>query len=575
MEVKRFAWQAIGFAWPARGIISFVFGDAGESFGAVTVSGVTNKFKKLERIISISNAELLEGERWQDLNEQKEKELEDAVNDAEDLLDDCLSVVLRETVLTSRNEDIATKVCNFFLRTPSDRIVSWYQRGYAMKKMGKALDKISGIRRQCSLESDLQETLPVVREEDVIGRDFEIREIVKLVLGAPATRPEAENKLRVVPVVGVEGIGKTALALLVYNRAAVSQHFDLRMWVQISDLVYVRLFFHKKSANDDKVRGGYLRRGQLQKELWRATKGKRLFLVLDDVRDENLENWLSLRDLVKGGAKSSTVLVTTRSEKVADITSTAAQSCHLGPLNDADSWLLLKRAVIEANEQEQVVHEKQELGRQIAGKCKGVPLLIRHVGSSLARTSVDEWQSFLGEENFTKVVGEIGKVATYPSERREEVIGRDADKEAIIEQLLERKYGDMVVISICDVAGIGKTALARLIFNDFQVRDHFDLRIWVSFAGVFDLKVILENILESVTATYPVDLPLSELVLRISYEILGKRCLLILDNVWNEESENWSRLRSSLLSTNAVSRIIVTTWSEGLQIYQQAKSRMS
>lgn len=527
--------------------------------------GVTNKFEKLERIISISNAELLEGERWQGLNEQNKKKLEDAVNDSEDLLDDCLPVVLR-TVLPSRNENIAAKVCNFFSASPtsSNPFVSWCRRGYAMKKLGKALDKISGIRRQCSLESDLQETLPVVREEDVIGRDFEIREILKLVLEAPATRPEAEKILRVVPVFGVEGIGKTALALLVYNLEAVSQQFDLSVWVQISNLVYVRLFFHKNSAKDDKIRSVYLRIGQLEWELWRATKGKRFFLVLDDVRDENLENCLSLRDLVKGGAKGSTVLVTTRSEKVADITSTAAQSCHLGPLNDADSWLLLKRAVIEANEQEQVVHEKQELGRQIAGKCKGVPLLIRHVGSSMARGSVDEWQSFLDEEKFAKVAGEIGRVTSYSFERQEEVIGRDADKEAIIKQLLEcNSEDDIFFMSICGTAGLGKTALARFIFNDSQVRDHFDLRIWVSVADVFDLKVILKKILESVTTTHRGDLSIEELGWFIHRETRGARCLLILDDVWDGlEFQNWSDFRFSFPLDGRGWRCIITTRSE-------------
>ncbi|GMN67033.1 hypothetical protein TIFTF001_036095 [Ficus carica] len=412
--------------------------------------GVTNKFEKLERIISISNAELLEGERWQGLNEQNKKKLEDAVNDSEDLLDDCLPVVLR-TVLPSRNENIAAKVCNFFSASPtsSNPFVSWCRRGYAMKKLGKALDKISGIRRQCSLESDLQETLPVVREEDVIGRDFEIREILKLVLEAPATRPEAEKILRVVPVFGVEGIGKTALALLVYNLEAVSQQFDLSVWVQISNLVYV-------------------------------------------------------------------------------------------------------------------VHEKQELGRQIAGKCKGVPLLIRHVGSSMARGSVDEWQSFLDEEKFAKVAGEIGRVTSYSFERQEEVIGRDADKEAIIKQLLEcNSEDDIFFMSICGTAGLGKTALARFIFNDSQVRDHFDLRIWVSVADVFDLKVILKKILESVTTTHRGDLSIEELGWFIHRETRGARCLLILDDVWDGlEFQNWSDFRFSFPLDGRGWRCIITTRSE-------------
>ncbi|MCV5005285.1 NB-ARC domain-containing protein, partial [Escherichia coli] len=55
---------------------------------------------------------------------------------------------------------------------------------------------------------------------------------------------------------------------------------------------------------------------QLQLDLRKMLGGKRYLLVLDDVWEENRENWLKLKTLLMGGAEGSRVVVTTRSKAV-------------------------------------------------------------------------------------------------------------------------------------------------------------------------------------------------------------------------------------------------------------------
>ena len=60
----------------------------------------------------------------------------------------------------------------------------------------------------------------------------------------------------------------------------------------------------------------------LQNHLREKLNGKRYFLVLDDVWNEDIDKWLLLKNLLMGGARESRIVVTTRSIKVADIMGT-------------------------------------------------------------------------------------------------------------------------------------------------------------------------------------------------------------------------------------------------------------
>ncbi|EXB68039.1 Putative disease resistance protein RGA4 [Morus notabilis] len=76
-----------------------------------------------------------------------------------------------------------------------------------------------------------RETHSFVRQEEVIGRDEDREEIVKLLL----EQGELEENVSVIPIVGMGGLGKTTLAQTAFNEETVQQHFDLKMWVCVSD----------------------------------------------------------------------------------------------------------------------------------------------------------------------------------------------------------------------------------------------------------------------------------------------------------------------------------------------------
>ncbi|XP_037497588.1 putative disease resistance protein RGA1 [Jatropha curcas] len=155
------------------------------------------------------------------------------------------------------------------------------------------------------------------------------------------------------------------------------------------------------------------------------------------------------------------------------------------------------------------------------------------------------------------------------------VIGRGDDKKKIMQFLLssnsdgntlegETKLDPLVsenvlIVSIVGIGGLGKTTLAQLVFNDEEV--YFELKLWVCISDNFDVKAIVEKILESIPGQKPVkkNCEMNTLKNLLHKKLNGKKYLLVLDDVWNENYEKWFRLRDLLLGGASGSRIIVTT----------------
>ncbi|KAL0008318.1 hypothetical protein SO802_009820 [Lithocarpus litseifolius] len=113
-----------------------------------------------------------------------------------------------------------------------------------------------------------------------------------------------------------------------------------------------------------------------------------------------------------GGARGSTIVLTTRSIKVAEITGTTSLY-DLRGLPEEKAWPLFVKMAFKngkALENKALV----ALGKQIVGKCNGVPLAIRTIGSLLyGKTSEIEWQSFL-ENELSKLAQQENKILSTP-----------------------------------------------------------------------------------------------------------------------------------------------------------------
>ena len=114
-----------------------------------------------------------------------------------------------------------------------------------------------------------------------------------------------------------------------------------------------------------------------------------------------------------------------------------------------------------------------------------------------------------------------------------EVFRRDRDEEAIIELLLsDDGSGERLsVIPIVAEDGMGKTALARRVYDNHRVSEHFGLKAWTWFPGKYDLLRGTKAIFELFTSQSCDLEELTSLQHRLCEILRNKKFLIVLDNV--------------------------------------------
>lgn len=130
--------------------------------------------------------------------------------------------------------------------------------------------------------------------------------------------------------------------------------------------------------------------GKLKEKL----KGKRFLLVMDDVWNENLSMWecmcRCLREI--GGLKGSSIVVTTRSERV--ITMRGSFIYKLGVLSPEHSWAILEKIAFAKGGAENAP-ELVNIVEKIVDSCLGVPLAIKAVGAVMySKKDGRDWLDF-------------------------------------------------------------------------------------------------------------------------------------------------------------------------------------
>ncbi|KAM3214446.1 hypothetical protein ACQJBY_066754 [Aegilops geniculata] len=352
--------------------------------------------------------------------------LKDAVYDADEFLDEFRWYMLKVKVDGNGSQSPFMDFFNNVVKGSFIKVVAIRER----------LDNISIHLRSMGLhevttrfdKSVRPETSSFPDEAKIFGRDMELKQIIELlcaptnsshayprclkensavdVLTSTSARNQIGNESRisdlpVLPIVGIGGVGKTTLAQHICSHEQVESHFDIIIWVCVSDDFDVKRLTKEVVQSCPGKYATTENLNLLQKNLSEIARTKKLLIVLDDMWDdvlkENGQCWNRFCAPLKNVLPGSMMMVTTRSPLVADRVGTMDPIKLEGLKNDV-FWNFFKICIFESGSSS--TNEKLEIiGRRILPKLKGSPLAAKTLGRILRMNlQVAHWNDVLQSE---------------------------------------------------------------------------------------------------------------------------------------------------------------------------------
>ncbi|KAF2300061.1 hypothetical protein GH714_007825 [Hevea brasiliensis] len=372
--------------------------------------GISKKLDMWRKTLSMIEEVLVDAEEKQ-LTERAVKvwldDLRDLAYDLEDLLDEFATESLRRTLMEGDQNQGSSSTSLVSTRFSFARFkgsTGKFNRKMRsnINKVGKRLEVICKRRVELGLQkgkgsssSKVWQKPPsasVPNESAIYGRDEDKKKIIDLLLREESSDQDAN--FRVIPIVGMGGIGKTTLAQHVYHDEAVLEYFHPKAWVCVSDdfdvMRIAKAILESITCHPCDLK----EYNEVQVKLREALAGKKFLLVLDDVWNKNYGLWEALKPPFLAGASGSRIILTTREINVARMIG-PSKHYNLEPLSDDECWSVFAKHAFESRNIRPHAN-LESIREKIVKKCGGLPLAARTLGGLLRNKQRDtEWEDIL------------------------------------------------------------------------------------------------------------------------------------------------------------------------------------
>ncbi|GER53556.1 disease resistance protein RGH3, partial [Striga asiatica] len=259
---------------------------------------------------------------------------------------------------------------------------------------------------------------------------------------------------------------------------------------------------------------------ELGQKLYQSLYGRRYLIVMDDIW--GTDAWDGVKRFFPDNKDRSKVLLTTRLSNVA-LQLDGPDYFQMPFLKVDESWNLLRRCVFQ--KQQGCPSELEEIGKDIATNCGGLPLSIVVIGGLLAKSerTRENWQHVL--ENLSSIV--------------------NLEEDERCFRILKLSYNQLPVhLKPCFL-------YMGMFPEDHMIHVPTLLKLWVDEGFV---KTVAGKSLESIAR----EVYLHGLVIRnLILSLFGRRYLIVMDDIWGTVA--WDRVKPFFPDNNNGSRVLITT----------------
>lgn len=144
-----------------------------------------------------------------------------------------------------------------------------------------------------------------------------------------------------------------------------------------------------------------------------------------------------------------------------------------------------------------------------------------------------------------------------------DLVGIEKPKKQMMELLFKEEPG-RVVIPIYGMGGLGKTTLAKQVYEDSKVKKRYRMHAWVTVSQTFKMNELLRDLVQQLynvigkQAPEAVGTMKSDKLKEVIKNLLQQsRYLIVLDDVWRVNA--WDAIKHALPNNSYGSRVMVTT----------------